>query len=162
MEQLQWSRVFADAETRRPHLRRRSQPEAEVIRYLLAFVLLVLAGTAFADTEYTGGSVTAVNGERYYLTGDVSVTDGQTITVGSGVSIEFDGGGYAITNGSGTGADWDWMSITSGGYAYVHDLAEIEEGLASLDTDGHYSRPDVFELSVDTRAKEGTVWSWDS
>ena len=37
------------------------------------------------------------------------------------------------------------------------DLAEIEEGLASLDTDGHYSRPDVFELSVDTRAKDGVV-----
>ncbi|MBX7481029.1 carbon-nitrogen hydrolase family protein [Qipengyuania qiaonensis] len=39
------------------------------------------------------------------------------------------------------------------------DLAEIEEGLASLDTDGHYSRPDVFELRVDTRAKDGIEWN---
>lgn len=38
------------------------------------------------------------------------------------------------------------------------DLSEIERGLASLDTDGHYSRPDVFELSVDTRAKDGVRW----
>lgn len=38
------------------------------------------------------------------------------------------------------------------------DLAEIEEGLANLDTDGHYSRPDVFELRVDTRAKDGVNW----
>ena len=38
------------------------------------------------------------------------------------------------------------------------DLSEIGQGLASLDTDGHYSRPDVFELNVDTRAKDGVVW----
>ena len=38
------------------------------------------------------------------------------------------------------------------------DLREIDQGLASLDTDGHYSRPDVFELSVDTRSKDGVNW----
>jgi predicted amidohydrolase len=38
------------------------------------------------------------------------------------------------------------------------DLAEVAEGLTNLDTDGHYSRPDVFELTVDMRAKEGVEW----
>ena len=38
------------------------------------------------------------------------------------------------------------------------DLAEVAEGLANLDTDGHYARPDVFELTVDTRAKDGVGW----
>lgn len=39
------------------------------------------------------------------------------------------------------------------------DLGEVGEGLTSLDTDGHYARPDVFELTVDTRAKDGVTWS---
>ena len=38
------------------------------------------------------------------------------------------------------------------------DLSEIGGGLASLDTDGHYSRPDVFQLNVETRAKDGVKW----
>ena len=38
------------------------------------------------------------------------------------------------------------------------DLAMIGEGLAALDTDGHYSRPDVFELSVNTAPLDGVVW----
>ena len=38
------------------------------------------------------------------------------------------------------------------------DLAEVAEGLTNLDTDGHYARPDVFELTVDTRAKDGVNW----
>ena len=38
------------------------------------------------------------------------------------------------------------------------DLNERGQNLTSLDTDGHYSRPDVFELTVDTRAKDGVNW----
>ncbi|MBA4044421.1 MAG: carbon-nitrogen hydrolase [Erythrobacter sp.] len=39
------------------------------------------------------------------------------------------------------------------------DLGEVAAGLTNLDTDGHYARPDVFELTVDTRAKEGVQWN---
>lgn len=39
------------------------------------------------------------------------------------------------------------------------DLNQIGEGLTSLDTDGHYSRPDVFELTIDKSAKDGVIWN---
>ncbi len=37
------------------------------------------------------------------------------------------------------------------------DLSAIGRGLAALDSDGHYARPDVFELRVDRRARPGVA-----
>ena len=38
------------------------------------------------------------------------------------------------------------------------DLSEIGAARASLDTDGHYARPDIFELRVDRRPRDGIVF----
>jgi nitrilase len=38
------------------------------------------------------------------------------------------------------------------------DLAEVGEARAALDTDGHYSRPDIFTLDVNTAPQQGVRW----
>jgi nitrilase len=43
----------------------------------------------------------------------------------------------------------------------VLDLAKVNEGRLLLDTDGHYSRPDVFSLTVNTRRNRNVIFSQD-
>lgn len=42
------------------------------------------------------------------------------------------------------------------------DLAEIGAGLATLDTDGHYARPDIFELRVNRQRHDGVTFGPES
>lgn len=39
------------------------------------------------------------------------------------------------------------------------DLSLVNQGRLLLDTDGHYSRPDVFNLTVDTRKKRNVTFA---
>jgi hypothetical protein len=51
-------------------------------------------------------------------------------------------------------AEGKWACYT----VQIRDLAEVTAGLSSLDTDGHYSRPDEFKLKVDRRPRDGVHW----
>ena len=62
----------------------------------------------------------------------------------------------------GDGIDMDGRSSHSGEsedplFAHV-DFHDIDEGLASLDANGHYSRPNVFAFHVLKRSKDGVKW----
>lgn len=54
------------------------------------------------------------------------------------------------------------LALAGDGEEIIHaslDLREIAEARATLDTDGHYSRPDVFTLDVDTAPQQGVRWN---
>ncbi len=55
------------------------------------------------------------------------------------------------------GPDFDGPNILSA----TLDLDEVARGKFDFDVAGHYARPDVFQLTVDTRPKDPVVWRRD-
>ena len=50
------------------------------------------------------------------------------------------------------------LSDATGILAADLDLGQVTEGHLTIDTDGHYARPDVLRLEVDARPQKGVVW----
>lgn len=71
-------------------------------------------------------------------------------------------GGLLLEGGSGViGPDGTWIVGPAEGETIVYaelDLDRIAEEQQSLDTAGHYNRPDVFRLLVDETARDPVVW----
>ena len=71
-----------------------------------------------------------------------------------------------LVGGSGViGPDGEWVAGPVTGsetivYAEI-DLTRIVEEQQSLDTTGHYNRPDVFQLTVDERPQRQINWLRD-
>jgi predicted amidohydrolase len=71
-----------------------------------------------------------------------------------------------LIGGSGiVGPDGEWMAGPVGGEETLVcaelDLDRIAEEQQSLDTAGHYNRPDVFHLRVDETARDQVTWEVD-
>ena len=71
--------------------------------------------------------------------------------------------GVVLSGGSGIiGPDGEWIAGPVGDEETIvygeMDLARIGGEFQALDTAGHYNRPDVFQLTVDTRPREQVVW----
>lgn len=83
-----------------------------------------------------------------------------TIQSTSGLSTRDD---YILAGGSGVvGPDGKWLTeqlMYEEGIVYADvDLDEVTKEKLSLDTAGHYNRPDIFELTIDDRPKEQVYW----
>lgn len=92
----------------------------------------------------------------------------QGLTLGGGdpeAKALFDeiGGDFLDRGGSMIiGSDSRVIASAGNGEETIHavlDLGEIGEARAVLDVDGHYSRPDVFNLHVNRDPKDGVIWS---
>ncbi len=99
---------------------------------------LLTRGEVLAGLESLGSGYAAAGEVLEAMPGDDS-----RVLLDAGSAVIGPDGAYVTEPAHGT-ADTVWAEI---------DLGRIEEELMTLDTDGHYSRPDVFTLTVDDRPR---------
>lgn len=85
-------------------------------------LLLQMGAVQAADVEYVGGDLTAADGNRYYMSADVDLVDNDNFVVPTGATVEFDGADFVGVNTSGSGADWNWIYVESGGDLTLHNV----------------------------------------
>ena len=109
--------------------------------------------------EIFGGSNLWIELQRHYLPADVWLVAELLELAGGGPEPVLRGGSAVIApDGSYlVGPSYDSRE------AVVADLDRglIEEACLTLDTDGHYSRPDVFTLQVDTDRQRNVAFDGD-
>lgn len=92
------------------------------------------------------------------LPSDLATASGaETLDVLSGAE------GVLLPGGSGIiGPDGTWIAGPAGDEETIvygdMDLSLLAAEFQSFDAAGHYNRPDIFELTVDTRPREQVVW----
>lgn len=99
---------------------------------------LLTRAEVLAGLESLGTTYAAAGGVLEAMPGDDS-----RVLLNAGSAVIGPDGAYIAEPRYGT-AETVWAEI---------DIGRIEEELMTLDTDGHYSRPDVFTLTVDDRPR---------